>query len=180
MVFVTTAQYFRDLSNTERIDVVEGPAAVLYGRGSSGGLINRVTKKPLMEGAQGQFTITGGSYGDKRFETDVQDSWFNQKFGARLTGATEFSGSQRDFFYMNRYAWAPTLRWQPSDRTSVYLQWERLRDERLPDRGVAAIDGPLGPVPIGNFYGYVGGGTPGCSARLYAYRSDGRDAGRAA
>lgn len=155
------AQYFRDLSNTERIDVVEGPAAVLYGRGSSGGLINRVTKKPVMEGAQGQFTITGGSYGDKRFETDVQDSWFNQKFGARLTGATEFSGSQRNFFYMNRYAWAPTLRWQPSDRTSVYLQWERLRDERLPDRGVAAIDGPLGPVPIGNFYGYVGGGTPG-------------------
>ncbi|MGP1682017.1 MAG: TonB-dependent receptor plug domain-containing protein, partial [Giesbergeria sp.] len=40
------ALYFRDLSDIERIEVLKGPAAVLYGRGSSGGLINRVTKKP--------------------------------------------------------------------------------------------------------------------------------------
>jgi catecholate siderophore receptor len=38
------AQYFRDLSNTQQLDVIEGPAAVLYGRGSSGGLVNRITK----------------------------------------------------------------------------------------------------------------------------------------
>jgi catecholate siderophore receptor len=38
------AMYFRDLSNTERIEVLKGPASVLYGRRSSGGLVNRVTK----------------------------------------------------------------------------------------------------------------------------------------
>lgn len=154
------AQYFRDLSNTERIEVVEGPAAVLYGRGSSGGLINRVTKRPEMEGMQGELGFTGGSYGDKRFESDVQDTWLNQKLGGRLTGAGESSGSQRNYFYMNRYAFAPTLRWQPTDKTDIYAQWERLRDERLPDRGLAAIDGPQGTVPIGNYYGYIIGNNP--------------------
>ncbi len=149
------AQYFRDLSNTERIEVVEGPAAVLYGRGSSGGLINRITRRPQMEGLQGQAEFTGGSYGDKRFQSDIDDTWLGGKLGGRLTGAAESSGSQRNYFYMNRYAFAPTLRWRPSEKTDVYAQWERLRDERLPDRGVAAIDGPLGPVPIGNYYGYI-------------------------
>jgi len=154
------APYFRDLSNTDRIEVVEGPAAVLYGRGSSGGLINRITKKPQMEGLQGEAGFTGGSYGDKRFESDVEDNWFNQKLGGRLTGAAESSGSQRNFFYMDRYAFAPTLRWRPTDKTDVYAQWERLRDEREPDRGLAAISGPQGVVPIGTNYGYVTGTSP--------------------
>ncbi|HEX6495962.1 MAG TPA: TonB-dependent siderophore receptor [Acidobacteriaceae bacterium] len=149
------AQYFRDLSNTEQLDVVEGPAAVLYGRGSSGGLVNRITKKPTMEGREGTIAMTGGSYGERRLEADTSDSWLNNTLGGRLTGAGEYTGSQRHYYYMNRYAFAPTLRWRPSDRTDMYLQVERLRDERLPDRGVAAVDGPQGVVPIGNYYGYI-------------------------
>ena len=50
------ALYFRDLSNVERVEVIKGPAAVLYGRGSSGGLINRVTKKP-QPGRFGDLTL---------------------------------------------------------------------------------------------------------------------------
>jgi catecholate siderophore receptor len=149
------AQYFRDLSNTEQLDVVEGPAAVLYGRGSSGGLVNRITKKPAMEGREGYIGITGGSYGERRLEADASDSWLDNTLGGRLTGAGEYTGSQRHYYYMNRYAFAPTLRWRPSDRTDLYVQVERLRDERLPDRGVAAVDGPQGVVPIGNYYGYI-------------------------
>jgi catecholate siderophore receptor len=157
------AQYFRDLSNTEQLDVVEGPAAVLYGRGSSGGLVNRITKKPTMEGLEGTVAVTGGSYGERRLETDASDSWLNNTLGGRLTGAGEYTGSQRHYFYMNRYAFAPTLRWRPSEKTDMYLQVERLRDERLPDRGIAAIDGPQGVVPIGNYYGYILG-TPAAAA----------------
>jgi catecholate siderophore receptor len=157
------AQYFRDLSNTEQLDVVEGPAAVLYGRGSSGGLVNRVTKKPTMEGVEGYAAMTGGSYGERRVEADASDSWLHNTLGGRLTGAGEYTGSQRHYYYMNRYAFAPTLRWRPSDRTDMYVQVERLRDERLPDRGVAAVSGLLGVVPIGNYYGYILG-TPTATA----------------
>jgi catecholate siderophore receptor len=157
------AQYFRDLSNTEQLDVVEGPAAVLYGRGSSGGLVNRITKKPTMEGVEGYASVTGGSYGERRVEADASDSWLHNTVGGRLTGAGEYTGSQRHYYYMNRYAFAPTLRWRPSDRTDMYAQVERLRDERLPDRGVAAVSGPQGVVPIGNYYGYILG-TPTVTA----------------
>jgi catecholate siderophore receptor len=157
------AQYFRDLSNTEQLDVVEGPAAVLYGRGSSGGLVNRVTKKPTMEGVEGSVAVTGGSYGERRLESDTSDSWLNNTLGGRLTGAGEFTGSQRHYYYMNRYAFAPTLRWRPSENTDMYLQVERLRDERLPDRGIPTVDGPQGVVPIGNYYGYILGSSPNAS-----------------
>ncbi|HEY3991075.1 MAG TPA: TonB-dependent siderophore receptor [Acidobacteriaceae bacterium] len=157
------AQYFRDLSNTEQLDVIEGPAAVLYGRGSSGGLVNRITKKPTMEGMEGYAAVTGGSYGERRVEMDASDSWLKNTLGGRLTGAGEYTGSQRHYYYMNRYAFAPTLRWRPSENTDMYLQVERLRDERLPDRGVAAVDGPQGVVPIGNYYGYILG-TPTVAA----------------
>jgi len=153
------AQYFRDLSNTEQLDVVQGPAGVLYGRGSSGGLVNRITKKPTMEGVDGYIGVTGGSYGERRVEADAADSWLRNTLGGRLTGAGEYTGSHRHYYYMNRYAFAPTLRWRPSDRTDMYVQVERLRDERLPDRGIAAVDGPQGVVPIGNYYGYVIGSS---------------------
>ncbi|HZD75921.1 MAG TPA: TonB-dependent receptor plug domain-containing protein, partial [Acidobacteriaceae bacterium] len=154
------AQYFRDLSNTEQLDVIEGPAAVLYGRGSSGGLVNRVTKKPALEGTEGNIGVTGGSYGERRLEADASDSWLNNTLGGRLTGAGEYTGNQRHYYYMNRYAFAPTLRWRPSENTDLSLQVERLRDERLPDRGIPAVDGPQGVVPIGNFYGYILGDSP--------------------
>ena len=153
------AQYYRDLSNTERIEIVEGPAAVLYGRGSSGGLINRVTKKPNMEGTLGEVTYTVGSYGEQRGAADL-DSLVpntNGKLGFRLTGAAEHEGSQRHYYWEDRYAFAPTLQWKPSDATTMYLQVERLRDDRLPDRGIPFLPmtGAPAPVPVGNFYGYV-------------------------
>jgi catecholate siderophore receptor len=57
------APYYRDLSNVERIEVVKGPAAVLYGRGSSGGIVNRITKEPVGEGLLAELTTVFGSYG---------------------------------------------------------------------------------------------------------------------
>lgn len=62
------ALYFRDLSNIERVEVIKGPASVLYGRGSSGGLINRITKKP----GDNLVEVTGqiGSWNQRRGEFD--------------------------------------------------------------------------------------------------------------
>lgn len=154
------AQYYRDLSNTERIEVIEGPAAALYGRGSSGGLINRITKKPRMEGTLIELDYTVGSYGHQRGVGDIDTlvPGTRGKLGFRLTGAAEHSGSHRHFYWMDRYTFAPTLRWVPTDKTSMYLQIERLRDDRLPDRGIPYIPATGAPadVPVETFYGYVG------------------------
>ncbi|HKO19214.1 MAG TPA: TonB-dependent receptor plug domain-containing protein, partial [Acidobacteriaceae bacterium] len=155
-----TAQYYRDLSNTERIEVLEGPAAVLYGRGSSGGLINRVTKRPQMEGTLGELSYTAGSYDEQRgtadFDTLVPGS--HGKLGFRLTGAAEHEGGHRHNYWMDRYAFAPTLLWKPDSVTEVRAGVERLRDDRLPDRGIPYLPSTGAPadVAIGNYYGYVG------------------------
>jgi len=155
-----TAQYYRDLSNTERIEVLEGPAAVLYGRGSSGGLINRVTKRPQMEGTLGELSYTTGSYGEQRGTADLDTlvPRTNRKLGFRLTGAAEHEGSHRHEFWMDRYTYAPTLLWKPDSATEVRAGVERLRDDRLPDRGIPYLPSTGAPanVPIGNFYGYLG------------------------
>ena len=156
------AQYYRDLSNTERIEVLEGPAAVLYGRGSSGGLINRVTKKPQMEGTLGQLSYTAGSYGEQRGTADLDTlvPGTHRTLGFRLTGAAEHEGSHRHLYWMDRYTFAPTLLWNPDANTDIRIAGERLRDDRLPDRGIPYLPstGLPAPVPVGNFYGYVGSG----------------------
>jgi catecholate siderophore receptor len=154
------AQYYRDLSNTEQIEVLEGPAAVLYGRGSSGGLINRVTKKPQMEGTLGELSYTAGGYGEQRGAADMDTlvPGSEGKLGFRLTGAAESEGSQRHFYWEDRYTFAPTLLWKPDVATAVSAQVERLRDDRLPDRGIPYMPATGAPadVPVGTFYGYVG------------------------
>ena len=154
------AQYYRDLSNTDRIEVLEGPAAVLYGRGSSGGLINRITKKPSMEGTLGELTYTAGGYGEQRGTADLDTllPHTSRKLGVRLTGAAEHERSHRHDYWMDRYTFAPTLLYKPTDATSISAQVERLRDDRLPDRGIPYLPatGLPAPVPVGNFYGYVG------------------------
>ena len=149
------ATYYRDLSNTDHIEVVEGPAAVLYGRGTSGGLVNRVTKKPRNEGTLAEFAATGGSYGSKRVEGDVDTLLGSSKLGLRTTGAWENSGSFRHYYWLNRYAFAPTLRWRPTPNQDLTFQVERLRDERLTDRGIPGLNGRPAPVKISNFYGYA-------------------------
>lgn len=150
--FRDDALYFRDLSNIERIEVIKGPAAVLYGRGSSGGLINRVTRKPGEDVAS--FALTAGSWDVKRGEFD-----FGRKLDEagqvafRLTGALERSGSFRQYQFLNREAIAPSLLLRPGDRTEILLQADYLRDRRITDFGIPAYQGRPVNVAPETYYG---------------------------
>ena len=146
--------YYRDLSGVERIEVVKGPAAVLYGRGSSGGIVNRILKKPEAEGVLAELTTTFGSYGAKRVSTDLGMPAFDGKLNLRLTGAYEDSGSFRHNFGLNRYDYAPSIEWKPSDHTFLLLQLENLFDTRVPDRGIPSVNGSPANVDIATYYGY--------------------------
>jgi len=75
--------YYRDLSNVERVDVLKGPAAVLYGRGSAGGLINRVLKKPQATPTQ-EVGVTLGTEGERRGEFDPAGTRTTQRAFASL------------------------------------------------------------------------------------------------
>jgi len=149
------ALYFRDLSNIERIEILKGPASVLYGRGSSGGLINRVSKKPGTEG--GEIVLSYGSWDDKRGEIDLGHVFTDNNVAVRLTGAIERSDSYRDQGFLKREAIAPSVLLAPSDRTRILLQADYLRDRRLTDNGIPAFRGRPVDVPASTYYGAANG-----------------------
>ncbi|WP_422403579.1 TonB-dependent receptor [Pseudomonas sp. GZD-209] len=132
------ALYFRDLSNVERVEVVKGPAAVLYGRGSSGGLINSISKKPGLAPKQ-EVGMTLDTEGKRR--TQFDSGWAapegNQAY--RVTGAFEDSDTFRDDGYTDRKAIAPSAWFKLSDDLELNLGATYLYDKRLIDFGIPAV-----------------------------------------
>lgn len=88
------ALYFRDMSNVERIEVLKGPASVLYGRGSAGGLVNKINKKPIDQSLR-EVSLIGSTTRQRRAEVDVNEK-VAENVKVRLTGAVEDSDGYRD------------------------------------------------------------------------------------
>ncbi|MFJ9534201.1 TonB-dependent receptor [Herbaspirillum sp. NPDC101396] len=147
--FRDDALYFRDLSNVERLEVIKGPAAVLYGRGSSGGLINRVTKKPGVDisDVSVSFTSTAG----RRGEIDVGRS--GETVSWRLTGAREQSDSYRAQQFIDRTAISPSVEVKFTSDTKLLLQADYIEDRRLTDFGIPSYQGRPVSVDPGKYYG---------------------------
>lgn len=129
------AQYVRSLGTIERIDILKGPAAVLYGRGSGGGVINRISKQPGQE-AFGQASATFGSYGQQGVALDWNRP-LDAQWAMRLNLGREHEGNFRDEVRGTRQYFAPSLKWE-SGRDSWLLQAEYQEFLRTPDRGVPA------------------------------------------
>jgi catecholate siderophore receptor len=150
------ALYFRDLSNIERVEVLKGPSSVLYGRGSAGGLINRVTKKPVAEPDM-EIGATMGSQGQKRGEFDIGSASADKQTLFRLTGSLEDSSSFRQQYFLERRAIAPSITFKLQPQTSLTLQADYLKDTRLADQGVPSFRGRPADVPIETYYGAANG-----------------------
>ena len=145
------ALYFRDLSNIEQIEVLKGPASVLYGRGSSGGLINRITKKPGINLSEVGLTL--GRWNQRRGEFDLARAPEDGVVSYRLTGAIERADSYREQQFLDRKALAASVLIKPSADTNLLLQADYLKDERLTDFGIPAYQGRPVHVPAGTYYG---------------------------
>lgn len=145
------ALYFRDLSNVARVEVIKGPASVLYGRGSSGGLINRVTKKPGTD--DGEIALSYGSWDNRRAEMDIGQVLEGAKLAFRVTGAVERSDSYRDQQFLDREAIAPSMSVALGDRTTLLVQADYLRDRRVADNGIPSFQGLPVDVPPSTYYG---------------------------
>jgi catecholate siderophore receptor len=146
------AYYFRDLSNIDRVEVLKGPSSVLYGRGSSGGLINRVTKKPEADPIQ-QLSIMGSTEGQRRTEMDLGGANENDSIRVRLTGALEDSDGFRDRYFLERQALAPSIQFNIDSDTTLTLQADYLHDKRLADTGLPAYGDHPVDADIDTYYG---------------------------
>ncbi|PND33977.1 TonB-dependent receptor [Achromobacter sp. HZ01] len=149
--FRDDALYYRDLSNVERVDVIKGPAAVLYGRGSSGGLINRITKKPGEDITQ--LGLSYGSWNDRRLELDLGRATESGSMAWRLTGAVEKGDSYRDKQFLDRKAIAPSAMLRLGEDTTFLIQTEFLEDRRVTDFGIPAYRGRPVDVDPSTYYG---------------------------
>ena len=146
------ALYFRDLADIERMEVLKGPAAVLYGRGSSGGLINRVTKKPKFGETSGEASLGLGNFDYRRATADVNVG-ISDTAAFRINAAVEDSGSYRDQQFVKRHNFAPSLALKLAAQTDLLLQYTNARDKRLTDFGIPALNGRPVNVPASTYYG---------------------------
>lgn len=146
------ALYYRDLSNTERIEVIKGPAAVLYGRGSSGGIINRVSKLPTTQTLR-EITLQLDSEGERRTSVDFAGALGEGGHSYRLTGAFEDSEGFRDESYLKREAIAPSVDFRLGEDTRLLLQLTHNRDRRPTDFGIPDNNGRPLDVDHDTYYG---------------------------
>jgi catecholate siderophore receptor len=144
-------QYFRDLYNAERIEVLKGPNAMTFGRGGGGGVINRVTRKADGRTLR-EATIEAGSFDHKRATVDL-DQPLGGAWSGRFVGVYEDSGSFRDGVELQRWAVNPTLRFEPSERFAAVLGYEHADDRRTADRGVPSFAGRPSPTEPETFFG---------------------------
>lgn len=144
-------QYLRDLYNVERVDVVKGASALVFGRGNGGGALNRVSKTASDDSVRA-LDLGTGMFGQARVAADVGGALTDAVAG-RVNLVVENSDSYRDELTIERFGLAPTLRITPSDATRIDLFAEHFTDDRTVDRGVPSQDGRPWAGPIETFFG---------------------------
>jgi len=146
-----------DLFNIERVEVLKGPASVLYGQLAPGGAINLVTKKPLsvpfysVEGAYGSFNTYQGALD---FSGPLNESG---SLLYRLNASASGSDTFIEEIDIDRYLIAPVLTWQISEDTTLTLEAEYLDAQYPNERGLPAegtvLPNPNGEIPRNRFLG---------------------------
>ncbi|MBF2051694.1 MAG: TonB-dependent siderophore receptor [Elainella sp. C42_A2020_010] len=138
-----------EASTIESVEVLRGPASVLYGQGATGGIVNLVTKQPLSEPFY-SLNLSAGSFnfyrGDVDFSGPLNDS---QTVLYRFTGAAQTTESFFDFYDAQRYSLAPTLTWLISDQTRITFEANYAQATQPFDLGLPAV-GTILPNPNGN------------------------------
>lgn len=145
------SQYKRDLHNIERVEVLKGPAAVLYGRGSQGGIVNRVSKMPEF-GRRSTLEAQLGSEDLRSLYADLSADP-SENLSLRLNMGNMDENSFRDDVSGNRQLFAPSMSWQLTPDLNWLVQYEYSRYNRTPDRGIPGINGRPADVGRDTTYG---------------------------
>ncbi|MBI64382.1 MAG: TonB-dependent siderophore receptor [Chloroflexi bacterium] len=136
-------QYYRSLYNVEQVEILRGPNALLFGRGGTGGIINRVTKKAVLGEQFGSFDFGVDDFGstDLALDYNVQSA---ENSALRINLHVDALENHRDFYDGDRVGLNPTLRVALSDNTTLDLSYEYADHERMIDRGIPTANG----VPV--------------------------------
>lgn len=135
-------RYYEDvdasaLSNVDKVEVLKGPSAVLYGQSAVGGIVSIITKKPT-DSFAASGAITLGTFNQKVATLDVGGP-VSETLGIRITGEIERSGTFVDFQDIDRENLAVTFNWRPSDHVSAYLVAEYVERRTLSNPGLPVV-----------------------------------------
>jgi iron complex outermembrane receptor protein len=147
----------RDVAGVERIEILKGPNAALFGRGEPGGTVNIVTRKARFGETGGALSASLGGNSARRADADVNLA-AGEVFGARLIGFYDEADSFRRTVSTERYGLLPSFGFRLGEDTTVTYDLEVTRQKAPFDRGVPAIGGVLGKVDRRTFLGEPGDG----------------------
>lgn len=140
----------------ERIDVLKGPASVLYGQSTAGGIVNLVSKQPLTK-TQGEFAAQYGSFNRRQLQADATGPLdAGKEWLYRVVAVGRESGTQVDHVDDDRLLLVPSLSWRPSADTRLTVRGTLQRDATgsstafLPHSGTIFYN-PNGELPTSRF-----------------------------
>lgn len=132
-------QYFRDFYNIDSVEAMKGSNAMIFGRGGSGGVINRVSKQPSWTPVR-EASLTLGQFDMRRATIDVGQA-ISSNAAFRVNAMVENSDSYRDGVYVKREGINPTMAFRLGQNTSAVVGYEYFNDERIADRGIPSQAG---------------------------------------
>ena len=128
-------QYYRSLYNLEQVEILRGPNALLFGRGGTGGAVNRVTKKAVIGSDSSIADLSIDSFGAYNLAADVNMAT-SDNAALRVNAFVETLENDRDFYDGDRFGINPTYRRAIDDQTTLDLSIELMDHERFIDRGI--------------------------------------------
>lgn len=140
-----------EVSSLEKVEILKGSAALLYGNVAPGGIMNMATKTPNFN-TGGEISMQAGSYNFYKPSADVYGV-FSKFIAYRFNGSYENSESFRDYVTKNRYYVNPSLLFKVSTKTEITLQADYLSDDWTPDFGTGSIGKEIANVPRNAYLG---------------------------
>jgi len=128
-------QYYRPLYNLEQVEILRGPNALLFGRGGTGGILNRVTKKSVIGENFNTFQAASDTFGEFSIQAD-SNLTLGENTAFRINTFYESLNNQRDFYDGERLGVNPTLKFRLAEATTLDLSYEYVNHQRFIDRGI--------------------------------------------
>lgn len=128
-------QYYRGLYNIEQVEILRGPNALLFGRGGTGGILNRVSKKAQLDQQFTGYKTTLDTFSGFGAEIDTNFATSDTS-AVRINAMYERLDNHRDFFDGDRIGFNPTARFELGSNTILDLSYEYVDHERFIDRGI--------------------------------------------
>ncbi|OCK52852.1 ferrichrome-iron receptor [Chryseobacterium sp. CBo1] len=129
---------FPEVSGLERVEVLKGANAMLYGNTAAGGVINMVTKKPKFDFG-GSIGLNAGSWNSYKPTVDIYGP-LTKNIAFRVNGAYEYAESFRDVVQSEKYYFNPSFLFNLSPKSQLIVEADYLKNNFTPDFGIGAVE----------------------------------------